>query len=192
MGSKGAGKGKPQRSNDEKVHAKEVNATRKAQGKNTKSVASVSRSKARAQAHRARISQPVPDERIAATVLDLPEPPAAPTWHLASTSSKEGEVLPSEQPEETDAPNAEDREPPPQMEVDHSAAATCVDSPVTLSGELLTTKATPVVKPRPPPRSMGASGLPDVPFPDFKDARSFQGRRLSKPVFLASIRLLRG
>ena len=184
MGSKGAGKGKPQRSYGEKVHAQEVNATRKAQGKTQKSVASVSRSKARAQAHRARISQPVPDERIAATVQDLPEPPAAPTWHLASTSSKEGEVLPSEQPEETDAPSAEVREPPSQMEVDHS--------PVTLSGELLTTKDTPVVKPRPPPRSMGASGLPEVPFPDFKDARSFQGRKLSKPVFLASIRLIRG
>ena len=54
MGSSGAGKGKPRRSNDEKVHAKEVNATRKAQGKTTKSVASVSRSKARAQAYHAR------------------------------------------------------------------------------------------------------------------------------------------
>ena len=45
MGSSGAGKGKSGRPNDEKQHAREVNAARKAQGKTTKSVASVSRSK---------------------------------------------------------------------------------------------------------------------------------------------------
>ena len=49
-----------------------------------------------------------------------------------------------------------------------------------------------VVKLKPPPLRMGASGLPEVPFPDLREARSYQHMRLSKPVFLASLRLVRG
>ena len=50
----------------------------------------------------------------------------------------------------------------------------------------------PVVKLKPPPLRMGASGLPEVPFPDLREARSYQHMRLPKPVFLASLRLVRG
>ena len=47
-------------------------------------------------------------------------------------------------------------------------------------------------RPRRPPLRMGASGLPEVPFPDFRAARSYQRMRLPKPVFLASLRLVDG
>ena len=79
MGSGGAGKGKSARPTEEKKHANDINATRKSQGKPTKSVASVSRSKARSQAYHARISQPVPGECIGAPAQVPPEPPAAPS-----------------------------------------------------------------------------------------------------------------
>ena len=104
----------------------------------------------------------------------------------------EGEVLPSGQPEGTGAPEEEGIEPPSQLVEDQSAAASSVPSPGANSSRLLTTEAKPVVKLRPLPLRMGASGLPEVPFPDFREAQSFQGRRLSKPVFLTSIRLIRG
>ena len=45
---------------------------------------------------------------------------------------------------------------------------------------------------KPPPLRMGASGLPEVPFPDLQEAKSYQHMRLSKPAFLASLRLVRG
>ena len=112
MGSSGAGKGKPRRSNDEKQHAREVNATRKALGKTTKSVASVSRSKARSQAYHAKIPQPVPGDSIGAPVQFPPEPPAAPvrnpiTLTEGGASQAEGEILPSFQHEDTPKPRGE-------------------------------------------------------------------------------------
>ena len=114
MGSGGAGKGKSARPTDEKKTCNDVNATRKSQGKPTKSVASVSRSKARSQAYHARISQPVPGECIGAPVQVPPEPPAAPTRNPVTltegpgASRAEGEVLPSEQPEDIPKPRGED------------------------------------------------------------------------------------
>ena len=115
MGPSGAGKGKPRRSNDEKLHAREVNATRKAQGKTTKSVASVSRSKARAQAYHARVPQPVPGDNIGAPAQFPPQPPAAPApvrspiilTEGPGASQTEGESLPSSLPESTQQPRGE-------------------------------------------------------------------------------------
>ena len=101
MGSGGAGKGKSGRPNEEKQHAWEVNATRKAQGKTSKSVASVSRSKARSQAYHARFSQPVPGDSIGAPEQAPPEPPAAPARRPIvlvegpGAGQTGGEILPS-------------------------------------------------------------------------------------------------
>ena len=198
MGSGGAGKGKAARPTEGKKHANAVNAIRKSQGKPTKSAASVSRSKARSQAYHARISQPVPGECIGAPVQVPPEPPAAPTRNPVSlkegpgASRDEGEALPSGQPEGTDAHEEEGVAPPSQMVAGQSAAASSVPSPGANSGRLLTMEAKPVVKLRPPPLRLGASGLPEVPLADFREAKSFQGKRLSKQVFLTSIRLIRG
>ena len=50
----------------------------------------------------------------------------------------------------------------------------------------------PVTRNKRPPLRIGASGLPEVPFPDFREAKSYQRMRLPKPVFLASLRLVRG
>ena len=98
MGSGGAGKGKPGRPNEEKQHAWEVNATRKAQGKTSKSVAWVSRSKARSQAYHARVSQPVPGDSIGAPEQAPPEPPARRPIVLVEgpgAGQTGGEILPS-------------------------------------------------------------------------------------------------
>ena len=222
MGSGGAGKGKTARTAEQKKHAKDVNATRKSQGKATKSVASVSRSKARSQAYHARLSQPVPGENIGTPVQVPPEPPAAPIRNLVTlqeglvASRDEGEVLPSEQPEATmeAKPIARLSQHVPgenigaPVQVPPEPPAAPIRNPVTLQeglvasrdeGEVLpseqpeaTMEAKTVDKPRRPPTRMGASGLPEVPFPDFRAAKSFQGKRLSKPVFLTSIRLIRG
>ena len=59
MGRKGHGKGHgrgPPRSEKERQHARQVNAARAAEGLATKSTGSVSRSKARALAHRAALN----------------------------------------------------------------------------------------------------------------------------------------
>ena len=114
MNSSGAGKGKSGRPNDEKQHAREVNATRKAQGKTTKSVASVSRSKARSQAYHARVPQPVPGDSIGAPVQAPPEPPVAPArspiilTEGPGARQAEGEILPSSSPAESSQLRGED------------------------------------------------------------------------------------
>ena len=210
MGSGGAGKGKSARPTAEKRHANGVNATRKSQGKATKSVASVSRSKARAQAYHARMSQPVPAESIGAPVQVPPEPPVAPSRSTDTLAERprgsrdEGEqayhtrMSQSVPAESIGAPVQVPPEPPvaPSRSTDTSAEgprASRDEGEFLPSGQPEGTKeAKPAVKERRPPLQMGASGLPEVPRPDFKEARAFQGKRLSKPVFLTSIPLIRG
>ena len=91
-----------------------MNATRKAQGKTTKSVASVSRSKARSQAYHARVPQPVPGDSIGAPVQAPPEPPAAPArspiilTEGPGARQVEGEILPSSRPADSSQLRGED------------------------------------------------------------------------------------
>ena len=83
MGGHGHGKGQgrgPPRSEEERRHARQVNAARAAEGLATKFTGSVSRSKARALAHRAAIdSKVIPGEAIGAPAILPPPPPKAPT-----------------------------------------------------------------------------------------------------------------
>ena len=77
--NKGRGRGPPQ-SEEERKHARQVNAARAAEELASKSTASVSRSKARALAHRASIdSKFVPGEAIGSPAVRPPPPPKAPT-----------------------------------------------------------------------------------------------------------------
>ena len=72
------GKGKPPlRSEGERQHARAVNAARVAEGLPNKSTGSVSRSKARALAHREK-SQAVPADSIGEPAVLPPAPPKAP------------------------------------------------------------------------------------------------------------------
>ena len=72
------GKGKPPlRSEGERQHARAVNAARAAEGLPNKSTGSVSRSKARALAHREK-SQAVPADSIGEPAVLPPAPPKAP------------------------------------------------------------------------------------------------------------------
>ena len=65
---------------EERKHARQVNAARAAEGLASKSTGSVSRSKARALAHRASIdSKFIPDEAIGPPAVRPPPPPKAPT-----------------------------------------------------------------------------------------------------------------
>ena len=50
----------------------------------------------------------------------------------------------------------------------------------------------PAFRAKPFPLRMGASGLPEVAFPDFKEAKALQHSRLPKQVFLTSLRFVRG
>ena len=83
MGRKGHGKGHgrgPPRSEEERQRARQVNAARAGEGLATKSTASVSRSKARALAHRAAVdSKVIPDEARGTPAVLPPPPPKAPT-----------------------------------------------------------------------------------------------------------------
>ena len=82
MGGKGHGKGHgrgPLRSEEERHHARQVNAARAAEGLATKSTASVSRFKGRGLDHRALVdSKVIPGKAIGAPAI-LPPPPKAPT-----------------------------------------------------------------------------------------------------------------
>ena len=104
MGKDGKGwksKGKPPlRSEGERQHARAVNAARAAEGLPNKSTGSVSRSKARALAHREK-SQAVPADSIGEpAVLPLAPPKAPPRERIVLTAAQKGEVLPK--PPETD------------------------------------------------------------------------------------------
>jgi len=84
MGAGGAGKGKgkkgtkSKRPADEQQHAREVNAVRASHGKSTKSVASVSRSKARSQAYHESLPRAVPAASLGNPTVLPPAPPKAP------------------------------------------------------------------------------------------------------------------
>ena len=97
------GKGKPPlRSEGERQHARAVNAARAAEGLPNKSTGSVSRSKARALAHREK-SQAVPADSIGEPAVLPPAPPKAPPRErIVLTAAQKGEVLPA--PPETDRP----------------------------------------------------------------------------------------
>ena len=104
MGKDGKGwksKGKPPlRSEGERQHARAVNAARAAEGLPNKSTGSVSRSKARALAHREK-SQAVPADSIGEPAVLPPAPPKAPPRErIVLTAAQKGEVLPK--PPETD------------------------------------------------------------------------------------------
>ena len=90
------GKGKPPlRSEGERQHARAVNAARAAEGLPNKSTGSVSRSKARALAHREK-SQAVPADSIGEPAVLPPAPPKAPPRErVFLTAASKGEFLPA-------------------------------------------------------------------------------------------------
>ena len=90
------GKGKPPlRSEGERQHARAVNAARAAEGLPNKSTGSVSRSKARALAHREK-SQAVPADSIGEPAVLPPAPPKAPPRErVFLTAAPKGEFLPA-------------------------------------------------------------------------------------------------
>ncbi|CAE7235281.1 unnamed protein product [Symbiodinium sp. CCMP2456] len=102
---KGKGKkgGKSKRPEEERQHAREVNAVRASDGKSSKSVASVSRSKARSQAYHASMPQAVPAASLGNPAVLPPAPPKAPPRQpvlltegpgAGHTGGAKGEVLP--------------------------------------------------------------------------------------------------
>ena len=104
------GKGKPPlRSEGERQHARAVNAARAAEGLPNKSTGSVSRSKARALAHREK-SQAVPADSIGEPAVLPPAPPKAPPRErVFLTAAPKGEVLPA--PPETARPGPTEVQP---------------------------------------------------------------------------------
>ena len=80
MGGDGQNKGRGRGPQEERKHARQVNAARAAEGLASKSTGSVSRFKARALAHRASIdSKFIPGEAIGPPAVRPPPPPKAPT-----------------------------------------------------------------------------------------------------------------
>ena len=110
MGAGGSGKGKGRkgakikRPEEELQHAREVNAVRASHGKSTKSVASVSRSKARSQAFHDSLPKAVPAASLGNPAVLPPAPPkASPRQPVLLTEGPGagqpgGEVLPPAQP----------------------------------------------------------------------------------------------
>jgi len=110
MGAGGSGKGKgrkgaqSKRPEEERQHAREVNAVRASDGKSSKSVASVSRSKARSQAYHDSMPKAVPAASLGNPAVLPPAPPKAPPRQPVlltegpGAGQTGGEILPPAQP----------------------------------------------------------------------------------------------